>query len=62
MTKTIGITEPHGYLLDSDGKVVDRFGDLETGKIEVQEAVDSVEYIDTPAGHTKSVHSDYIEQ
>lgn len=55
----IKIDEPHGYLLDSDGRVVDRFGGWKVGVHEVTDAVKTVEYVDGPAAHSKEIHPDY---
>ena len=55
----IEISEPHGYLLDSDGKVVQRFANWSVGYHAVPDVVESVEYVDGPADHDRSVHEDY---
>ena len=56
------IDQPHGYLLDSDGLIIQRFANWETGEREVHPATESVEYVDGPAGHDKPVHEEYREQ
>jgi len=53
------IEQPHGYLLDTDGRVVLRFGNWKTENHEVPDAVESVEYVDGPNAHSKDVHDDY---
>ena len=53
------IEEPHGYLLDADGRVVCRFGNWDVGDHEVPDAVESVEYVDGANSHTKAVHEEY---
>jgi len=55
----IEVTEPHGYLLDSDGRVVQRFKDWSIRKHDVGDTVATVEYVDSPNAHSKSVHNDY---
>ena len=55
----ITIERPHGYLLDADGRVIERFGNWTTGEREVHPAVESVEYVDGPNAHEKPVHEDY---
>ena len=58
----IKIKEPHGYLLDKDGKVISRFGNWRIGEHSVPNAVESVEYVNGPSGHDKQVHEDYRDQ
>lgn len=53
------IEQPHGVLIDVDGKVVKRFGGWSLGDHDVPDAVESVEYIDGPVAHTKSIHWQY---
>lgn len=58
----ITITEPHGYLFDSEGRVCVRFGEWPVGKVEVPDYVDarrSPEYVDGPAAHDKQVADKY---
>ena len=55
----IKIEQPHGYLLDADGKVIDRFGNWETGYAEVHPATDSIEYVEGPSSHDEPIHEDY---
>lgn len=61
MTNTIEITEPHGYLRDSDGKVVIKFGNWNTGIHNVPDNVVSVDYVPGPAAHTEDVADKYKE-
>ena len=53
------INQPHGYLRDSDGRVVLRFGNWSTGSHDVPDAVDSVDYVGGPAAHDEPVHWRY---
>ena len=55
----VEIEQPHGYLMDGDEKVIQRFGNWETGKRKVHPATESVEYVAGPAVHDKPVHEDY---
>jgi len=55
----IEITQPHGYFRDSNGEVVQRFGNFETGTHTVPDAVDSVEYVSGPTAHTEPVARTY---
>lgn len=57
--KEIEITNPHGVLLDGDGRVVTLFGNWEVGIQRVSEAVESVEYVSGPAAHERSVYWTY---
>ena len=50
------IEQPHGYLLDEEGRVVSRFGGWRVGEHDVPEAVEDVEYVDGPAVHDKAKH------
>lgn len=52
--KEINIEQPHGTLIDSDDYVVKRFGNWEVGTHKVPESVESVEYVDGPAAHTRA--------
>jgi hypothetical protein len=49
------IEQPHGYLLDADGNVVDRFGNWETGEHDVPDSVEAVEYVSGAAAHSKPI-------
>ena len=53
------IEQPHGYLLDEDGKIYQRFGNWSVGETELPDVVESVEYVDGPSDHEKEVHDDY---
>jgi len=53
------IDQPHGYLLDTDDKVVFRFGNWTTGDHDVSDVVETVEYVDGPSAHDRDVHDDY---
>jgi len=55
----IEISKPNGYLLDSDGNVVVRFGNWEVGEHTVPDTVESVEYVDGPNTHNKPVADQY---
>ena len=55
----IEITQPHGYLRDSNGAVVQRFGNFETGTHSVPDVVDSVEYVSGPTAHTEPIARTY---
>ena len=58
--KEIEIEQPHGYLLDADGKVFKRFGNWDTEQRQsVPDIVESVEYVNGPAEHDKKVDSEY---
>lgn len=57
--REIQIEAPNGYLLDSSGDVVTRFGQWRIGQHQVRDAVDSVEYVDGPTAHTKPVAEKY---
>jgi len=52
----IEIEQPHGYLLDSDGNVVTRFGNWRLGEYDVADSIRSVEYVDGPAAHSRAVY------
>ena len=58
----INIEEPHGYLLDEDGKVVMKFANWSIGSHVAPDSVESVEYVDGPASHDRDVHPDYLDQ
>ena len=51
----VDIQQPHGYLLDSEGRVVIRFGNWSLGERDVPDPVESIEYVDGPAAHTLQV-------
>ena len=53
------IEKPHGYLIDADGDVIQRFANWSTGEKQVHNATESVEYVNGPADHEKQVHPDY---
>ena len=53
------IDQPHGYLLDEDGRVVLRFGNWAVGELQVPDNVENVEYVDGPNSHSREVHDDY---
>ena len=53
------IQQPHGYLLDEDGKVIQRFGNWETGPRKVHAATVKIEYVDGPNVHEKTVNEKY---
>jgi len=53
------IKQPHGYLLDADGRVVLRFANWSPGEHTAPDAADSVEYVDGPAAHDREVHDEY---
>jgi len=55
----VEIEQPHGYLRDADGRVVNRFGDWTIGEHRVLEVVDSVEYIDGPNAHEEPKADQY---
>ena len=55
----MNIEQPHGYLLDSDGRVVLRFAEWMIGDHNVPDVVETVEYVDGPSSHDKEVHADY---
>ena len=57
--KTITIESQHGYLRDSNGDVIVRFGNWETGNHSVLDAVASVDYVDSPNAHTETVADKY---
>ena len=57
--KNIEIEKPHGYLKDSEGKIVVRFGNWNVGSHQVPDVVNSVEYVDGPNSHDKQIHEDY---
>ena len=59
MSKTIEIEEPHGYLIDADGNVIQRFGNWSVGEREVHPETKTVEYVNGPADHERDVHEDY---
>ena len=61
-TMRIEIEQPHGYLLDGDGRVVDRFGNWTIGTHVVPDAVESVEYVGGASAHDREVHDDYQPQ
>ena len=56
----INIDQPHGYLKDGDGKVIQRFASWDTGAREVHDATESVEYVDGATAHDEDVHDDYL--
>ena len=56
----IEIEQPHGYLLDENGRVVLRFGNWKTGEHNVPDVVDSVEYVGGPNDHDREIHDDYL--
>ena len=58
--RPIEIEHPHGYLVDSDGRVVQRFANWELGGHDVSDVIDRVEYVDGVDGHEKPVHDDYV--
>ena len=63
MTK-IKIEQPHGYLLDKDGKVILRFGNWDVGFRDISDRniadyVDDVEYVNGPSDHERDVADDY---
>ena len=53
MTKTILIEQPHGYLKDDEGRVVQAFINWDTGGRTVPDAVAEVEYVDSPSNITE---------
>ncbi|AFH22627.1 hypothetical protein OSG_eHP31_00075 [environmental Halophage eHP-31] len=53
------IEQSHGYLLDSEGRVVTRFANWDIGSHPVPDHVDTVEYVDGPAAHSKPVDDAY---
>ena len=60
----INIKEPHGYLLDDNGRVIDRFGNWETGERDLSEHkysenIESVDYVKTAGDHDMEIHDDY---
>jgi len=55
------IEQPHGYLLDAEGRVVDKFGNWKTGDHDVPDSVVNVEYVDGPAAHEKAINDVYQE-
>ena len=55
----IMIEQPHGYLLDGDGRVVLRFANWSIGEHNVPDSVESVEYVEGPSAHDRDVHEDY---
>jgi len=55
----IEITQPHGYLRDSNGEVVQQFGNFEIGTHTVPDVVDNVKYVGGPAAHTEPVARTY---
>jgi hypothetical protein len=60
--KDIQTEKPHGYLKDSDGEIVLRFGNWSVNqKHTVPEYVDTTktEYVNGPSAHDKPVHDDY---
>ena len=57
--KEIEIEQRHGYLLDGDGNVIDKFGNWRVGEHRVPDAVESIEYVDGPADHEREIHGDY---
>ena len=59
---TMTISQPHGYLLDNDGRVVVRFANWSIGNHQVPESVDSVEYVNGPSAHDRDAHEDYKTQ
>jgi len=56
------IEQPHGYLLDDDGRVVIRFANWQVGDHAVPEHIVDVDYVGGSNAHTKNVHSDYKTQ
>ena len=63
MTKIV-IKEPHGYFLDADGRVVDRFANYATGERDLSthphaDSIADVEYVGGPGNHDKPIHDDY---
>ena len=63
----ITIEHPNGYLLDQDGNVVDRFGLWETGQRDLSghphsDAIESVDYVNSPGDHDRDIHDDYLDQ
>lgn len=54
------IEQPHGYLLDSDGNVIKRFGNWSTEKDhQIPPEAADVEYVDGPTAHTRPVAEEY---
>jgi len=53
------IEQPHGYLRDSDGLVVVRFGNWKIGDHQVPDAVKTVDYVDSPIAHQEPVAEKY---
>lgn len=57
--KEINIQQPHGYLLDSEGRVVDRFAGFTPGVHKVSNEVVEVEYVDDRASLDREVHPEH---
>lgn len=57
--KEIEIEHPHGYLLDSEEKVIARFAGWSPGFHKVSGDVEQVEYVDGRDGLEREVHPDY---
>ena len=58
----IYIKQPHGYLKDSEGRVIQRFANWRVGQLPVHPDTDSIEYVDGPAAHDAEIHEDYRDQ
>jgi len=62
MTQEREINRPHGYMLDSDGRICLRFANWDTSQTHtVPDYITDVTYVDGPAAHDKSVHNDYVD-
>ena len=55
----MNIEHPHGYLKDSEGRVVIRFSNWTVGIHKVPNSVESVEYVDGSGDHEEPVHDEY---
>ncbi|UBF23477.1 hypothetical protein HRTV-28_gp39 [Halorubrum tailed virus 28] len=53
------IEQPHGYLRDSDGRVVLRFANWSVGTHPVPNDVESVDYVDGASAHSDPVADRY---
>jgi len=58
--KSINIEQPHGYLKDSDGRIVLRFGNWDVNRDHyVPDVVDQIDYVGQPDGHDEAVAPAY---
>ena len=58
-TKEMKIEQPHGYMLDSEGRVVARFSGFNLGIRKVSDSVTEIEYVDDPSNFDRETHPKY---